>query len=170
MRFGKFTLSITRFTLFFLLPNILFWVLGVLIPSATLINVFTCVLMSVSIGVCTAFLPVVFELFFTDRPINRDYYTAIGIVCSWYGLTGRSVFSIWWRQHGMQSSDANNLFIAYFIYVGIFSGFMHLVAPRAIMHSIPSVRWIYTGVGVGLAVLSVILSVFFMNAGSEFAQ
>ena len=152
-----------RLLFLLLLPNAFFALLAVPSDAPWLIGILNGCSLALSAGVCVAFLPSVFAIFFKPTRLDRGDYLSFGIWLTWFAVIMQATGSIIWRSKGMPIWMADTDFTSYFLFMRVCGAVLHLAAPGAIDNQIPPRRWIMIGIIIAVAVLAVIAAGSLMN-------
>lgn len=152
------SILLRRVLLLFLLPHAIF--AGLALPTAApwLIAILNGSSLALSMGVCVAFLPAMFGIFFKPGALDRGDYLSFGIWLTWFAVIMQAIWSMIWRWRGMPLWMADTDFTSYFLFMRVCGAVFHLAAPGAIDNHIPPRRWIMIGILIALAVIAVMLA------------
>ena len=158
MRVG-FTLSTfwRRLLLLVAIPHIAFLLLSLPTTAPFLIGLLNAISLSLSVGVCVAFIPAMLAIFFKPHALERGDYLSLGIWITWFAVIMQAAWSIAWRARGMPLWMASTDFTSYFLFTRVCGAIFHLAAPAAINDQIPPRRWIMIGILIAVAVALAIL-------------
>jgi hypothetical protein len=122
---------------------------------------------SVGVGVLIAYISATYHALTTRERSGGDLLV-LGIDCTWFAVIGRQIYLWWWRWHTdiEQVNDGigslNSLPFAFFVWMLIGGGLLHLTARGAIEGRVPPVNWLIMGssVALGLALFLGVLLFF----------
>lgn len=142
-----------RLLTLFLGPHVIFIALSIATASIPAITLLNFVLFAISSGVCIAFSPIVWSIFYDELPLDRSDYLAFGIWLGFWSLLLRTGVNIVWRLTGMHLNMINTPLTTYIMFTAIAAGILHLLAPEAVKSKIPPRQWLRLGVVVTASLL-----------------
>lgn len=141
---NHFRLAITLF--------VTFWVTASFIPNDIILLITNSLVLAISAAVFIAYLPQVWRAL-RDDSLDRIRHIVLGICYAWGFSWLWRLWSLIWLTGGKPDWAIQNDLIAFF-QAGVFlGGVYHLTSPNALYESVPSLRWIITGLVIGGGVL-----------------
>ena len=139
-------------------PAIFYILTAVLTRAEELNPTFVLILISLSGGVCVAFVPNLIRLFTKGNPIDIEGIVCLGIMATWISnilrpsvlLLIELVPSMAW----LRESDA----VSFGLFVAIYGGVAHLSAPAIDAGRMPPRRWSYIGSLVAVGIFAALVA------------
>ena len=151
-----------RLLLLFIVPNLLIGAIMLVSRNVQLIGVFNVLNLALATWVVVAFFPVVFDVLFTNRPIDRADYLGMGIFLGWSSTIWLRSYSIVWRWFEQPPWLTDSDILSYGLFLQSCAAILHIAAPDAIGNRVPARRWIKIGaVAGGVVFLALVMGYFF---------
>lgn len=133
--------------------NVLFFLAVTFVSPESLLEIVISLSIAVGIGVVAAYIPGAFRALIND-PRRGGQFLILGILAIWFALIGRSVWSYVYRYSGHPEWMVSDPILAYFVWLSVIGGLLHLLARGALDGNIPRSNWLYAvavfAAGIGL--------------------
>ena len=149
------------------LPNLIWLILYLIMPSQNLNVLEDGVLVCTAFGVMTAFSPSAWRIVQGKDSLNVAGWLTLGIWATWFSCVLAVVWSAGWRLSGHGTSFGEGGLRAYFRFAAIYGAVCHLLAPGAINGQVPQRRFMALGAFIAGVMLVCLLVIYAANIETE---